>query len=67
MIESYADWIKVLIDGHIMVVNSKILYLQDNQSDVIDGVLTSIDVMDDIKSDLKWMMAKGPFKYKGQN
>lgn len=55
----------IFINSEVLVVDSHIIYLHENQSDVIEGILEMQDLREDIKSDFCFNMISGPIKMKG--
>ena len=63
-LDDYEDYI---INEEVLVVRNKLIYLHNNQHTIIDGVLESEDLVDQINSDYAFNKVDGPEEVRGQD
>lgn len=64
--DSIDDFESILIDTEIMILKSRLIFLQKRLADVLPNVLMGQDLQEEIKCDYKYQLIKGPFANTGQ-
>ena len=51
--------------GGALIIESKVIYLFDSEDKIAEGVLTTKDHLDYIRSNVPWLKIEGPLSYHG--